>query len=560
MDNDNFLSQSSKNCKFIFITGGVVSALGKGLTTAGLGALLKERGFNIKIRKFDPYFNVDTGTMSPIQHGEVYITEDGAETDLDLGHYERFVGIKTDKSDSITSGQIYNKLINKERRGDYLGKTVQVIPHVTDLIKEAIVYNTEGLDFLLCEIGGTVGDIEGQPFLEATRQMRYEYGLDRTIFVHLTFLPVLTGSDELKTKPTQHSVRVLNSVGIQPDVLVCRSTNPIGSVEKRKIALASNIREQNIIAAPDLQCIYRIPIEYYSSGFDKTILKYFGISKSYNDVLDLSKWYEIVSIYTCKSLNTVKIALIAKYVELSDAYKSVIEALQHSGIANRLSVDISIIDSSSLDEESYTQKLREFDGIIVPGGFGTRGIEGKLLSIKYARENNIPFFGICLGFQLAIIDFCKNVLLLNDVNSLEFDENAENIVISIMDSWVNGDTKVIAQSHNKGGTMRIGNYKCKIFPSTKLHEIYKSDIVEERHRHRYEFVIKYKEMIENGGGKFSAVCYGQEMLCEAFEIPSLDWFIATQYHPEFNSTPFKPSPIFVSFLEAVYKGKYVNAN
>lgn len=554
MSNSNS-SAIGSSCKFIFITGGVVSALGKGLTTAGLGALLKERGFKIKIRKLDPYLNVDTGTMSPIQHGEVYVTEDGAETDLDLGYYERFVGIKTDKNDSITSGQIYHKLITKERRGDYLGNTVQVIPHVTDLIKDAIIYGTEDIDFLLCEIGGTVGDIEGQPFLEATRQMRYEYGFERTIFVHLTFLPVLTGSDELKTKPSQHSVKVLNSIGIQPDVLVCRSVNPITYVEKRKIALASNIREQYIIAAPDLQCIYKIPIEYYSSGFDKMILKYFNIVESYNDTLDLSKWYEIVSIYTCKSLYVVKIALVAKYVELPDSYKSVIEALQHAGIANKVSVKIDIVDSSTIDEESYIQKLKEFDGILIPGGFGKRGIDGKLLSIKYARENDIPFFGICLGFQLAIIDFCRNVLSLKDVNSLEFDENAENLVISIMDSWVDRGAKIIAQHHNKGGTMRIGSYKCKILPSTKLHDIYKLDSIYERHRHRYEFVSKYKDIIEDNGGKFSAVCDGQEELCEVFEIPALEWFIATQYHPEFNSTPFKPSPIFVSFIEAIYKRK-----
>ncbi|UAT43018.1 CTP synthase [Anaplasmataceae bacterium AB001_6] len=550
---------NNNNCKIVCITGGVISSLGKGLATAALGSLLQQKGFKIKLKKLDPYLNVDPGTMNPVQHGEVFVTEDGGETDLDLGHYERFVGINCSKNDNITTGKIYQKLIMKERKGGYLGETVQVIPHVTDIIKDFILSDIEDYDFLLCEIGGTIGDIESQPFIEAIRQLMYSSRKIRKniALMHLTMVPTINNDKEFKTKPTQHSVKSLNSMGIQPDIIMCRSPSSIPKDKLEKIASLCSVDKDFVICAPDVKYIYEIPVVYHNFGLDKQILKYFDMEdcfkQSENNPLIINKWENIIEKFYSVKHYTVKIALIGKYVELSDSYKSVLEALDHAGLINNCNVKVELINSEDLSSYEYTQKtLKCFDIVIVPGGFGSRGIKGKLLAIRYAREFKIPFLGICLGFQLSIIEICQNVLKMKDVGSSEFG-SYENEVIVLMDSWTSKkDLKkeYRTSSCDKGGTMRLGSYKCLLVPDTKISEIYgKVNFILERHRHRFEFNIKYQSILEEKAGViFSGICDNRDDILEVIELSNHPWFIATQYHPEFKSRPFNCHPLFASVI------------
>lgn len=535
--------------RFIFITGGVVSSLGKGLASAGLGALLQSRGYKVRLRKLDPYLNIDPGTMSPIQHGEVFVTDDGAETDLDLGHYERFTGVNSRKGDNVTAGQIYSTLLSKERRGDYLGGTVQVIPHVTNLIKEFILNDTGDTDFVLCEIGGTVGDIEGLPFFEAIRQLGYEMGREKSLFIHLTLVPYIPAAKELKTKPTQHSVKELRSIGIQPNILMCRADRPIPENERKKIALFCNIPFESVIEAPDVDTIYRVPVVYHRKGLDTEVLKAFGIQdEAVNNILDLSQWENIADNVT-KSKPRINVAMVGKYTGLKDAYKSYIEAFTHAGISNDVDVNLQWVNARTFEDEKVHETLNDVHAIVVPGGFGHSGIEGKIAAARYARENNIPFLGICLGMQLAVIESARNLAGIKDACSTEFGE-CEIPIVGLMTEWMSGDIiQTRKKNDNLGGTMRLGAYECAITKGTLAHNIYGSELISERHRHRYEVNIHYKEQLEKVGVVFSGMSPSGH-LPEIMELKNHPWFVGVQFHPELKSRPFSPHPLFVSFIEA----------
>ena len=530
--------------RFIFITGGVVSSLGKGLASAALGALLQARGYSVRLRKLDPYLNVDPGTLSPYQHGEVFVTDDGAETDLDLGHYERFTGVSARKSDNITTGRIYSQVIAKERRGDYLGATVQVIPHVTDAIKEFIGADLSGEDFVLCEIGGTVGDIESLPFLEAIRQFGNEVGPERALFVHLTLLPYIPTAGELKTKPTQHSVKELLSVGIQPQVLLCRADRPIPEAERRKIALFCNIRQERVIAALDVDTIYQVPISYHEQGFDQSVLAYFGLPIDQEP--DLSRWKDVARRVRGPE-GEVTIAIVGKYTALKDSYKSLVEALAHGGIANNVRVDIKWLDSEIFESENTIHYLEGVHGILVPGGFGERGTEGMIRAAQFARERDIPYFGICFGMQMAVIEAARNLAGMPNAGSSEFQRNHDP-VIGLMTEWTKGNEVERRDAKGDlGGTMRLGAYAAYLRPDSRAHDIYGDTVISERHRHRYEVNINLKQRLEEAGLCFSGLSPDGE-LPEIVERVDHPWFVGVQFHPELKSRPFDPHPLFKDFI------------
>jgi CTP synthase len=535
--------------RFIFITGGVVSSLGKGLLSASLGALLQGRGYTVRLRKLDPYLNVDPGTMSPYQHGEVYVTDDGAETDLDLGHYERFTGVASRQSDNITSGRVYQTILEKERRGDYLGATVQVIPHVTDAIKEFILNDANDVDFCLCEIGGTVGDIEGLPFFESIRQIKNELEPGRCIFIHLTLIPFIGAAQELKTKPTQHSVKELRSIGIQPDVLVCRTERPLPEAERKKIALFCNVRESAVIPALDVSTIYEVPIVYHEAGLDTEVLKAFQLD--YKKTPELARWQEIRKRIKNPE-GEVTIAVVGKYTTLLDAYKSLNEALAHGGIANNVKVNVTWIQSEIFESEDAAAHLEGVHGILVPGGFGHRGAEGKIAACRYAREHGIPFFGICFGMQMAVIEAARNLAGVKRANSTEFGNTTEK-VIGLLTEWqtAKGQEKRDLDS-DLGGTMRLGAYPAKLKKGSQVAAIYGVSDISERHRHRYEVNVAYRERLEKAGLMFSGMSPDGE-LPEIVELKGHPWFIGVQFHPELKSKPFAPHPLFASFIAAAVK-------
>ncbi len=531
--------------RYVFVTGGVVSSLGKGLSSASLASLLQLRGYKVRVRKLDPYLNVDPGTMNPFQHGEVFVTDDGAETDLDIGHYERFTGISATQSDNITTGGIYSDIIQKERRGDYLGGTVQVVPHVTDRIKKFISQNVEKEDFIICEIGGTVGDIESLPFLEAIRQFSNDVGKENSLFIHLTLVPYLKASGELKTKPTQHSVKELRSLGIQPDIIICRSERKIPQSERKKISLFCNVPIDNVIETVDVKTIYEAPISFHKEKLDDRVLSYFNIKNIKTP--DLSKWKSITS----KVLNPkkdVNIGIIGKYVNLKDAYKSLDEALIHGGISNNFKVNLKRIDSENLKPENIKHLLKDVTGVLIPGGFGKRGSEGKIAAIKYARLNNIPFFGICFGMQMAIIEAARNLLNIKNASSSEFGNNCTPVV-GLLDEWQKGKKKIKGTEKNLGGTMRLGLYDAVLKNNSFISKIYSKKKIKERHRHRYEVNIKYKNDFEKKGLIFSALS-PDGTLPEIIELRNHPWFVGVQFHPEFKSRPFTPHPLFSSFVKA----------
>jgi CTP synthase len=536
--------------RYIFVTGGVVSSLGKGLSSASLASLLQLRGFKVRIRKLDPYLNVDPGTMSPFQHGEVFVTDDGAETDLDIGHYERFTGISATKSDNITTGGIYSDIIKKERKGDYLGGTVQVVPHVTDRIKKFISDNIKNEDFVICEIGGTVGDIESLPFLEAIRQFSNDVGTKNSLFIHLTLVPYLKTAGELKTKPTQHSVKELRSLGIQPDIIICRAEKNIPIKERRKISLFCNVDFQNVIETIDVRTIYEAPISFYKEKFDERVLSHFNI-KSKNKP-NLKEWKNITSsVLGAKKL--VNIGIIGKYVNLKDAYKSLDEALTHGGISNNLKVNLTRIDSENLKIKNLEPLLKNVSGILIPGGFGKRGSEGKIAAIKYARLNNIPFLGICFGMQMAIIEAARNLLNIKNASTSEFGNNCTPVV-GLLEEWKKDNKIFKGNKKNLGGTMRLGLYDAILRKNSLISKIYPTKKIQERHRHRYEVNLKYKEFFEKKGLLFSALS-PDGLLPEAIELKNHPWFIGVQFHPEFKSRPFTPHPLFSSFIKAAGKIK-----
>jgi CTP synthase len=535
--------------RFIFITGGVVSSLGKGLASAALASLLQTRGFKVRLRKLDPYLNFDPGTMSPYQHGEVYVTDDGAETDLDLGHYERFTGVASRRSDNITTGRIYSDVIARERRGDYLGATVQVIPHVTDAIKEFIRSDLTDEDFVLCEIGGTVGDIESLPFLEAIRQLGNELGREQSMFVHLTLLPYIPSAGELKTKPTQHSVKELLSVGIQPDLLLCRSDRPIPQGERRKIALFCNVREEAVIPALDVDTIYQVPVSYHDEGMDEQVCKHFGLSDA--PPPDLTRWNRIVERVRFPE-GEVTIAVVGKYTSLLDSYKSLAEALHHGGIANNVRVHLNWLDSQIFETEGTIHALEDVHGILVPGGFGERGVSGKIAAARFARERQIPYFGICFGMQMAVIEAARNLAGLRKANSTEFGP-CEEPVVGLMTEWQRGNQiERRAAGDDLGGSMRLGAYACQLVKGSKVAKIYGAPQISERHRHRYEVNIGYRESLEAAGLIFSGLS-PDGVLPEIVERPDHPWFIGVQFHPELKSKPFEPHPLFTSFIKAAVK-------
>jgi len=537
--------------RFIFVTGGVVSSLGKGLLSASLGALLQARGYKVRIRKFDPYLNVDPGTMSPYQHGEVYVTDDGAETDLDLGHYERYTGVSSRQSDNITTGRIYRDIIAKERRGDYLGATVQVIPHVTNAIKEFAVSDVEDCDFVICEIGGTVGDIESLPFIEAIRQLRNDLGRDQTVSVHTTLVPWIAAAGELKTKPTQQSVRELSSLGVQPEVLLCRSDRPLPEAEREKIALFCNVRKSAVIPALDARNIYDVPLQYHEAGLDDEVLYAFGIKDAPEP--DLTRWIEIMDRIDHYD-SEVTIGVVGKYVGLPDAYKSLREALVHGGIANRTKVNIEWIDAEIFEhsESDIVAELEPLDAILVPGGFGERGSEGKIASVKFAREREIPFFGICLGMQMACIEGARNTAGIAEASTTEFGPTTEPVV-GLITEWMSEEgIQERAAGGDLGGTMRLGAYKARLDGNSVVRGIYGSDEISERHRHRYEVNSHYKDALEKGGLVFSGMS-PDGRLPEIVERPDHPWFIGVQFHPELKSRPFEPHPLFAGFIEAALK-------
>jgi CTP synthase len=532
--------------RFIFITGGVVSSLGKGLCSAALGALLQARGFKVRLRKLDPYLNVDPGTMSPYQHGEVYVTDDGAETDLDLGHYERYVGVAARRSDSVTTGRIYSTVIGRERRGEYLGATVQVIPHVTDAIKEFITADLTDEDFVLCEIGGTVGDIEGLPFLEAIRQLGNELGRERVLFVHLTLVPWIASAGELKTKPTQHSAKELLGLGIQPDILLCRCERTIPEGARKKIALFCNLREQRVIPALDVDTIYAVPGAYHAEGFDREVCAHFGVAAPEPD---LSRWDEIVSRIR-RPEGEVTIAVIGKYTHLPDSYKSLAEAMTHGGIANNVRVKLDWIESELFEHEAEAlAQLENVHGILVPGGFGERGSEGMIEAARFARERQLPYFGICLGLQMAVIETARHLAKLHGAGSTEFGACAHP-VIGLMTEWMRGnELEQRREGGELGGTMRLGAYEAVLDPESHVAGIYGERHISERHRHRYEVNIAYRDTLEAAGLHFSGMS-PDGLLPEIVEIPEHPWFIGVQFHPELKSRPFEPHPLFTSFVKA----------
>ena len=536
--------------RFVFITGGVVSSLGKGIASAALGALLQARGFSVRLRKLDPYLNVDPGTMSPYQHGEVYVTDDGAETDLDLGHYERFTGVPANRFDNATTGRIYSEVIAKERHGDYLGATVQVIPHITDAIKETIVRDTAGFDFVLVEIGGTVGDIESLPFLEAIRQLGNELGPERAMFVHLTLVPYIPSAGELKTKPTQHSVKELLNVGIQPQMLLCRCDRPIPDNERRKIALFCNVRPQAVIAALDVDTIYAVPISYHAEGMDREVLRHFGLHA--NDALDLSRWQDIVDAIRSPE-GDVRIAVVGKYTNLLDAYKSLAEALAHGGIANRVKVQLDWVDSEIFENGGAVHRLEGVNGILVPGGFGERGTPGKIEAVRFARERNVPFFGICFGMQMAVIEAARNLAGMPSASSTEFGP-CEVKVVGLLTEWARGnEIERRNEASDLGGTMRLGAYPAILAPGSLISELYGGVTrIEERHRHRYEVNVHYRECLERTGMVFSGMS-PDGVLPETIERPDHPWFVGVQYHPELKSKPFDPHPLFAAFIAAAVR-------
>ncbi len=541
----------STHTRFVFVTGGVVSSLGKGIAAASLAALFEARGLRVTMQKLDPYINVDPGTMSPFQHGEVFVTDDGAETDLDLGHYERFTHAAMSKRSNYTTGRIYESVIRRERRGDYLGATVQVIPHITDAIKNAVLtLSSDDVDIALIEIGGTVGDIESQPFLEAIRQLRFDLGRKRTEYIHLTLVPYIPSAGEMKSKPTQHSVKILREIGIQPDVLLCRSDHPIPKSQKDKIALFCNVDRGAVIDAPDVDTIYGVPLALREGGLGSVVLGHLGMD---DPDPDLTEWREI-----CRRIREpeqqVTIAMVGKYVELADAYKSVNEALIHGGMAHAVRVNIEYIDAESL-EKSGIEVLSGMDGILVPGGFGQRGTEGKMLAIRYARENNVPFLGICLGMQLAVIEFARHVAELDGATSSEFDERAEHPVIALMTEWEQEGARVQRSTESDlGGTMRLGGYPCRLIAGTHTHAAYQQEKVRERHRHRYEFNNTYRERLEAAGLVVSGTL-PDNSLVEIVEVKEHPWFVACQFHPEFLSRPYAPHPLFAAFVGASRSGQ-----
>jgi CTP synthase len=531
--------------RFIFITGGVVSSLGKGLASAAIGALLQARGYKVRLRKLDPYLNVDPGTMSPYQHGEVYVTDDGAETDLDLGHYERFTGVPARRSDSVTTGRIYSNVLAKERRGDYLGATVQVIPHVTDAIKEFVQAETAGEDFVLCEIGGTVGDIESLPFLEAIRQIGNERGREQTLFVHLTLVPYIRSAGELKTKPTQHSVKELQSLGIQPDIVVCRSEMEIPAESRRKIALFCNVKPENVVQALDVDTIYQVPVAYHEQGLDTQVMRHFGLDAKEPD---LARWKGIVHRVR-QPEGEVSIAIVGKYMNLRDSYKSLAEALTHGGIANNVRVKLDWIDSVIFEQEDAVQHLEHVHGILVPGGFGERGTEGKISAAQFARERDVPYFGICFGMQMAVIEATRHLVGIKNASSTEFGPTSEPVV-GLLTEWMRGNEIERRNAEDDlGGTMRLGAYEAKLAPGSRVAEIYGSTTISERHRHRFEVNPAYVERLEREGMIFSGMS-PDGTLPEIIEIPEHPWFIGVQYHPELKSKPFEPHPLFTSFVKA----------
>ena len=533
--------------KFVFVTGGVVSSLGKGIAAASLGALLQARGLSVSMLKMDPYINVDPGTMSPFQHGEVFVTDDGAETDLDLGHYERFVQRNFSQRNSFSTGQVYETVIRRERRGDYLGGTVQVIPHITDEIKSRIIAAAEDSDVALVEVGGTVGDIESLPFLEAIRQLGVEVGRDNAMFMHLTLLPYIAVAGEVKTKPTQHSVKELRSIGIQPDVLICRSEIPLADSEKRKIALFTNVEEKAVISSLDAESIYQVPRMLHEQGLDDLVTKKLGLTNI--KPIDLSDWDSVVDAQL-HSTDSVEIAMVGKYVDLTEAYKSLIEALLHAGIHSRTQVNIHYIDSEDI-EKSGTGCLSDMDAILVPGGFGERGVEGKIAAIKYARESNKPYLGICLGMQMAVVEYARNVAGLEGAHSTELNPNTPHPVVALITEWTdeNGEKVERTEASDLGGTMRLGGQNCVLKPGSKLAQIYGSEIIRERHRHRYEMNEGYVSRLEQAGLVFSG--HSQDgHLVESIEIPNHPWFVACQFHPEFTSTPRNGHPLFSAFVNA----------
>ena len=537
--------------KFIFITGGVVSSLGKGIAASSLAAILEERDLKITMTKLDPYINVDPGTMSPFQHGEVFVTEDGAETDLDLGHYERFLKTTMGKKNNFTTGQVYENVLRKERKGEYLGATVQVIPHITDEIKRRIYASAEGMDVAIIEVGGTVGDIESLPFLESIRQIGIEEGHDKALFIHLTLVPFIKSAGELKTKPTQHSVKELRTIGIQPDILICRSEQPIPASERRKIALFTNVPENAVISAIDADTIYRIPLLLNEQNLDDIVVEQLRL-----DVppADLSEWKDVVDAITHPK-EEVSVAIVGKYVAHSDAYKSLVEALIHAGLKTRNKVKIKYIDSQLIEDEGVVV-LQDVNAILVPGGFGERGVEGKVATVRYARENKVPYLGICLGMQAAVIEFARNVAGLEGAHSSEFLPNSPHPVIGLITEWMDEDGQLETRSENSdlGGTMRLGAQKCRLVPDSLAHHLYQKDVITERHRHRYEFNNKYLDTLEKAGLSIS----GKSMdgrLVEFIEINDHPWFLACQFHPEFTSTPRKGHPLFSGFVEAAAKYK-----
>ena len=532
--------------RYIFITGGVVSSLGKGLGAAALAALLQARGYSVRLRKLDPYLNVDPGTMSPTQHGEVFVTDDGAETDLDLGHYERFTGVHAKRTDNVTTGRIYSDVLAKERRGDYLGATIQVIPHVTDAIKEFVLSNHDGEDFILCEIGGTVGDIESLPFLEAIRQIGNELGRDATCFLHVTLIPYVAAAGELKTKPTQHSVKELQSVGIQPDILLCRTEHPLPDDQRAKIGLFCNIRESAVVLARDVSNIYEVPLSYHNEGLDREVVRYFGLPAT---TPDLSAWTRICDT-VANPEGEVSIAIVGKYTSLQDSYKSLGEALVHGGIANGVKVNIEWIDSELFEQEdAAVEALHHVSGILVPGGFGERGSEGKIRAVRFAREQNIPYFGICFGMQMAVLETARNLAGLTGAGSSEFGE-PDIPLVGLMTEWsVGNETQQRSAADDLGGTMRLGAYECRLESGSLANQIYRQDVIHERHRHRYEVNIAYHDALESAGMRISGLS-PDGRLPEIVERADHPWFVAVQFHPELKSKPFDPHPLFTGFVAA----------
>jgi len=536
------------NTKFIFITGGVLSSLGKGLASAAIGALLESRGLSVTIQKLDPYINVDPGTMNPFQHGEVFVTDDGSETDLDLGHYERFTNAKLGSNSNFTTGKIYYTVINKERRGDYLGGTVQVIPHITDEIKNCILLHADTVDVVIVEIGGTIGDIESLPFLEAIRQFKADQGKDDVLYIHLTLVPYISTAGEVKTKPTQHSVKELRSIGIQPDILLCRTDRFLSKDIKKKIALFCNVGVDAVITAKDVECIYEVPLVFHKEGLDEKIIELLHI---WSRAPRLEPWEELLQKLKTPE-NSVTIAIVGKYVDLTESYKSLNEALYHGGIPNNCRVNLIFIDSEKIGESNCSKTIGDVDGILVPGGFGSRGTDGKILAAKYARENKVPYFGICLGMQIAVVEYARNVAGLSDAHSSEFNKETPYPVIYLMREWYDDKTGTMQKRDihsEKGGSMRLGAYPCRIEKDTFAHSAYQKDEISERHRHRYEFNEQFREKLEKSGLTFSGVSPNGELV-EIIEIKDHPWFLGCQFHPEFKSRPMDPHPLFRDFIKA----------